>query len=63
MQMTNWVYFHKLIMWGFEPLMTVSTANIPVLYSAEVAHLYPQVVLPIFHGVDQVPYTSTKEAR
>jgi hypothetical protein len=43
--------------------MTVSTANIPVLYSAEVAHLYPQVVLPIFHGVDQVPYTSTKEAR
>jgi hypothetical protein len=43
--------------------MTVSTANIPVLYSAEVAHLYPQVVLPIFHGVDQIPYTSTKEAR
>jgi hypothetical protein len=43
--------------------MTVSTANIPVLHSAEVAHLYPQVVLPICHGVDQTPYTFTKEAR
>jgi hypothetical protein len=50
-------------MWVSEPLMTVSTASIPVLYSAEVAHLYPQVVLPICHGVDQTPYTSTKEAR
>jgi hypothetical protein len=43
--------------------MTVSTTDIPVLHSAEVAHLYPQVVLPICHGVDQTPYTSTKEAR
>jgi hypothetical protein len=43
--------------------MTVSTASIPVLHSIEVAHLYPQVVLPICHGVDQTPYTSTKEAR
>jgi hypothetical protein len=43
--------------------MTMSTTNIPVLHSAEVAHLYPQVVLPICHGVDQTPYTSTKEAR
>jgi hypothetical protein len=31
--------------------MTVSTADIPVLHSTEVAHLYPQVVLPIYHGV------------
>jgi hypothetical protein len=36
--------FHKLIMWVSEPLMTVSTASIPVLHSAELAHLYPQVV-------------------
>jgi hypothetical protein len=43
--------------------MTVSMASIPVLHSAEVAHLYPQVVLPICHGVDQTPYTSTKKAR
>src|SRR5688572_7321108 len=43
--------------------MTVSTASIPVLHSAEVAHLYPQVVLPICHGVDQIPCTSTMEAR
>jgi hypothetical protein len=43
--------------------MTVSTADIPVLHSVEVAHLYPQVVLPICHGVDRNPYTSTKEAR
>jgi hypothetical protein len=43
--------------------MTVSTASIPVLHSAEFAHLYPQVVLPICHGVDRTPYTSTKEAR
>jgi hypothetical protein len=43
--------------------MTVSTASILVLHSAELAHLYPQVVLPICHGVDQTPYTSSKEAR
>jgi hypothetical protein len=30
--------------------MTVSTADIPVLHSAEVAHLYPQVMLPIYQG-------------
>jgi hypothetical protein len=41
--------------------MTVSTTSIPILHSAEVVHLYPQVVLPICHGVDQTPYTSTKE--
>jgi hypothetical protein len=43
--------------------MNMRTASIPVLHFAEVAHLYPQVVLPIYHGVDQTPYTSTKEAR
>jgi hypothetical protein len=31
--------------------MTVCTADIPVLHSAEVAHLYPQVVLPVFQGI------------
>jgi hypothetical protein len=30
--------------------MTVSMANIIVLHSAEIAHLYPQVVLPICQG-------------
>jgi hypothetical protein len=43
--------------------MTVSTTDIPVLHSTEVVHLYPQVMLLICHGVDQTPYTSTKEAR
>jgi hypothetical protein len=43
--------------------MTVSMADIPVLHSAEVAHLYPQVMLPICHGVVWNTYTSTKEAR
>jgi hypothetical protein len=43
--------------------MTVSTADILVLHSTEVAHLYPQVMLPICHGVDRSPYTSTKEVR
>jgi hypothetical protein len=43
--------------------MTVSMADIPVLHSAEVAHIYPQTVLPICHGVVRTPYTSTKEAR
>jgi hypothetical protein len=43
--------------------MTVSMNDILVLHSTEVAHLYPQVVLPICHGVDQTPYTSAKEAR
>jgi hypothetical protein len=40
-------------MWVSEPLMIVSTADILVLHSTEVAHIYPQVVLPISHGVDQ----------
>jgi hypothetical protein len=31
--------------------MTVSKADIPVLHSVEVAHLYPQVMLPICQGV------------
>jgi hypothetical protein len=38
-------------MWVSEPLMTVSTADIPVLHSAEVVHLYPQVMLPIYQGI------------
>jgi hypothetical protein len=50
-------------MWVFELLMTMSTASIPVLHSTEVAHIYPQVVLPFCHGVDRTPYTSTREAR
>jgi hypothetical protein len=47
----------------FELLMTVSTASILVLHYAELAHLYPQVMLPICDGVVRAPYTSTKEAR
>jgi hypothetical protein len=43
--------------------MTVSTTDIPVLHSTEVAHLYPQVLLPICLGVVRTPYTCTKEAR
>jgi hypothetical protein len=43
--------------------MTVSTTSIPVLHSVEVAHLYPQVVLPICHGVDQTPYRPRKRGR
>jgi hypothetical protein len=35
----------------------------PILHSVDVAHLYPQVVLPICHGVVRAPYTSTEEAR
>jgi hypothetical protein len=31
--------------------MTMSTADKPVLHSTEVAHLYPQVVLPICQGI------------
>jgi hypothetical protein len=31
--------------------MTVSTADILVLHSTEVAHLYPQVMLPICQGI------------
>jgi hypothetical protein len=31
--------------------MTVSTADILVLHSVDVAHLYPQVMLPICQGV------------
>jgi hypothetical protein len=31
--------------------MAMSTADIPVLHSAEVAHLYLQVMLPICQGI------------
>jgi hypothetical protein len=31
--------------------MTMSMASIPVLHSTEVAHLYPQVMLPICQGI------------
>jgi hypothetical protein len=31
--------------------MTMSTADILVLHSAEVAHIYPQVLLPICQGI------------
>jgi hypothetical protein len=41
----------------------MNTSDIPVLHSAKVAHLYPQVVLPIFHEVDRTTYTSIEEAR
>jgi hypothetical protein len=43
--------------------MTMSTTDIPVLHSIDVAHLYTQVVLPICHGVVRTTYTSTEEAR
>jgi hypothetical protein len=42
--------------------MTVSTADIPVLHSAEVAHLYPKSCYP-FANRSCIPYTSTMEAR
>jgi hypothetical protein len=32
---------------GFEPLMSVSTSDIPVLHSTEVALIYPQVLYPV----------------
>jgi hypothetical protein len=35
----------------FELLMTVSMTDISVLHSAEVAHLYPQVMLLICQGI------------
>jgi hypothetical protein len=50
-------------MWVSEPLMTVSTTDIPVLHSGVVGYLYTQVMLTIFHGVVRTPYTYTKEAR
>jgi hypothetical protein len=31
--------------------MTVSKADIPILHSVEVAHIYPQVMLPVCHRV------------
>jgi hypothetical protein len=43
--------------------MTVSTTDMPVIHSPEVAHLYPQVMLPIYHGVVRAPNTSNEEAR
>jgi hypothetical protein len=37
----------SIIMWGSRLLLPVSTADISVLYSAEVVQLYPQVVYPL----------------
>jgi hypothetical protein len=34
--------------------MTMSTADISVLHSAEVAHLYPQYVFPLSPRVDWI---------
>jgi hypothetical protein len=31
--------------------MTMSTVDIPVLHTAEVPHIYPQVMLPIYQGI------------
>jgi hypothetical protein len=31
--------------------MTVSMADIPILHYVELAHLYPQVMLPIYQGI------------
>jgi hypothetical protein len=31
--------------------MTVSMVDIPVLHPTEVTHIYPQAVIPIYHGV------------
>jgi hypothetical protein len=42
--------------------MAVSTASIPVLPSAEVTHLYPQVVLPICQGLIR-PHTPLPRKR
>jgi hypothetical protein len=42
--------------------MTVSTASIPVLHSTEVAHLYPQVMLPICQETTN-PIHLSEEAR
>jgi hypothetical protein len=36
----------SIIMWGSRLLITVSTADISVLHSAEVVQLYPQAVYP-----------------
>jgi hypothetical protein len=42
--------------------MTVSTTSIPVLHSVEVAHLYPQVVLPFATGLIK-PHTPLPRKR
>jgi hypothetical protein len=42
--------------------MTVSTADITVLHSVEVAHLYPQVILPICQGI-ATSYTALPRRR
>jgi hypothetical protein len=38
----------SIIMWGSRLLLTVSTADISVLQSAEVVQLYPQAVYPLY---------------
>jgi hypothetical protein len=38
-------------MWGFEPLMTMSTSDIPVLHSAEVAPFTHKSCIPSSQGL------------
>jgi hypothetical protein len=54
--------FHKLIMWVSEPLMTVSTASIPV-YTLQRLHIFTRK--PCYPSAKRrpIPYTSTEEAR
>jgi hypothetical protein len=53
---------HRLFSKEPRPLVSVSTADISILHSAEVVHLYPQVVIPICHHLYQgsgVGYTTS----
>jgi hypothetical protein len=45
-------------MWGSELLLTMSTTDIPVLHSVEVAHIYPQVVFSFKPGLARPLATS-----
>jgi hypothetical protein len=51
MQMTIWIYFHKLIMWVSEPLMIVSTTSMPVLHYAEVVPYTHKSCIPYRQGL------------
>ena len=48
----------SIIMRGSRPLVIVSTADISVLHSTEVAYLYPQVAFPVYARGDQPLHTS-----
>jgi hypothetical protein len=50
-------------MWGSEPILTMRTADIPVLHSTLVVHLYPQAYIKAARGSLPISGSASRESR